>query len=416
VTQTPPAFVFSVRQLTRYIRALIERDQTLNDIWVRGEVSNCVRHSSGHVYFTLKDEHSQLRCVMFRREAEDAPFALADGQALVAHGAVGVYEARGAYELIVTEVLADGVGALLMAFEALKGRLEAEGLFDPARKRPLPRFPRRIAVVTSPDGAVWHDIATIIRRRWPVAAVTLIPAQVSGAGAAQSIVDALSTVVALPALDVVIVARGGGSLEELAAFNEESVARAIVACPVPVVSAVGHETDFTIADFVADLRAPTPSAAAEMIAPDRRALTGQIDDLAARALHSLRSRIAGERRQLALLARSRPLRTPLVMLTDRRRRLDDLWEDTCRVVRSGLSAKREALERTAALAGALDPRAILRRGYGVFRLREGEVVRSVAQVSPGDRGEVLVSDGTIDVTASGSRRQETEDRGRASKS
>lgn len=415
MSESPPPFVFSVRQLTRYIKALLERDRTLSDFWVRGEVSNCVRHSSGHVYFTLKDEASQLRCVMFRSAAAAAPFAVTDGQSLIAHGAVGVYEARGSYELVVSEVLADGVGALLMAFEALKRRLEAEGLFDPARKRPLPRFPGRIAVVTSPDGAVWHDIVTIIRRRWPAANVILIPAQVTGVGAAESIVDALAAVAGLARVDVVVVARGGGSLEELAAFNDERVARAIAGCPVPVVSAIGHETDFTIADFVADLRAPTPSAAAELIVPDRRALRAEVDDLAARTVQVLRSRVAGERRHLELLARSRLLSAPTVILTDRRRRLDDLWDDGCRVVRTGLAARREALERSAALAAALDPRAILARGYSVFRLPDGRVVRSVAQVSPGDEGEVLVTDGAVDVAVSGCRPHETDKQARASK-
>jgi exodeoxyribonuclease VII large subunit len=408
VIEQAPAFVFGVRQLTRYLKALVEHDRTLSDVWVRGEVSNCVRHSSGHIYFTLKDDASQLRCVIFRRTAEELPFLIADGQALVAHGAISVYEARGSYELIVTGVLADGVGALLAAFEALKRKLAAEGLFEPARKRPLPPFPRRIGVVTSPDGAVLHDIVTIIRRRWPATDLLLIPAQVSGAGAAPSIADALAAAGAIEGLDVVIVGRGGGSLEELAAFNDEGVARAIAACPIPVVSAVGHETDFTIADFVADLRAPTPSAAAELVVPDGRALAAQIADLGARAVYAVRSRVAGERRHLALLARSRPLSTPAVMLSDRRRRLDDLWDDACRALRMGIATRRQALGRVGALAAALDPRAILGRGYSVFRLPDGAVVRSVGQVSAGDRGEVLVADGAVEVAVSGARRRETE--------
>ena len=388
-------FIFSVRQLTRYIRTILEHDEGLRDVWVRGEISNCVRHSSGHVYFTLKDEASQIRCVAFREYAEALSCAPQDGARILVHGAITIYERAGQYQLYVTEVLADGVGSLHLLFEQLKERLRAEGLFDAARKRAIPPFPRRIAVVTSADGAVFHDFSAIARRRWPAVSVTLVPAAVSGPGAAPSIVRALAQAARLPDIEVIVVARGGGSLEELWAFNEESVARAIAASPAPVVSAVGHETDFTIADFVADLRAPTPSAAAEMLTPDAASLRAQAARLGARARQALLRLMERRRRELQSLRGRRVLSSPAVLLGEPRQRADEAMRRARVAVVQELEKWRTRVGALAERARALDPLAVLARGYCVVRRSpEGMVVRCISQLAPGDEAEVVLRDGS----------------------
>ncbi|EES72230.1 exodeoxyribonuclease VII, large subunit, partial [Paenibacillus sp. oral taxon 786 str. D14] len=259
--------ILTVKELNRYIRMKLESDQVLTDVWIRGEISNFTHHSSGHMYFTLKDADSRIKSIMFASYNQRLPFRPKEGTRVIARGNVSVYERDGQYQFYVTHMQPDGVGSLYLAFEQLKQKLEAEGLFAPGRKRPLPRFPKTIGVVTSPTGAAVRDILTTLGRRYPQAAVILYPVLVQGKGAAPSIVKAIRTLNAMGEADVLIVGRGGGSLEELWAFNEEQVARAIYESAIPVISAVGHETDFTIADFVADLRAATPTAAAELAVP-----------------------------------------------------------------------------------------------------------------------------------------------------
>lgn len=388
-------FVFSVRQLTRYIRTLLERDQGLRDVWVRGEVSNCVRHSSGHTYFTLKDEASQIRCVAFREHAERLACPPENGARILAHGAVAVYERAGQYQLYVIEALHDGVGSLHLLFEQLKEKLRAEGLFDAARKRPIPSFPKRIAVVTSADGAVFHDFSVIARRRWPAVSVTLVGAAVSGAAAAPSIVRAIAEAARLPQVEVIVVARGGGSLEELWAFNEESVARAIAGSPVPVVSAVGHETDFTIADFVADVRAPTPSAAAELLTPDAASICAHAARLRERARQAVLRLLERRRRELRLLRARRVLSAPTAMLAEPRQRADEALRRLRLAAAQGLARRETRLAGLKERGRALDPLAVLARGYCVMRrLPEGKVVRGVGEVAPGDEAEVVLRDGS----------------------
>src|SRR5512136_2978956 len=271
----------TVGALTRYIREMFEVDYRLQDVWVEGEVSVVSRPSSGHIYFTLKDAAAQIACVMWKSAAPTFGALLVHGGQILAHGKVSVYEPRGSYQLYVDRVQPQGLGDLHAQFELLKARLEAEGLFAPERKRPLPEFPHRIGLVTSPTGAVIRDICNVLARRWPLVEVVLAPTQVQGEDAPPQIVAALDALYRRDDLahivDVIIVARGGGSLEDLWAFNDERVARKIAESPVPVVSGVGHETDFTIADFVADVRAPTPSAAAELITPDRAEFEAQLD-------------------------------------------------------------------------------------------------------------------------------------------
>ncbi|RLC60253.1 MAG: exodeoxyribonuclease VII large subunit, partial [Chloroflexota bacterium] len=290
---------YTVSQLTGYIRRLIEDDPELSDVWVEGEVSNFSRASSGHCYFTLKDAGSQIGCVMWRSVAKVQDYLPVGGDLVLAHGRVGVYEAGGRYQLYVDQLRPAGVGDLYRQFELLKARLEAEGLFAPERKRPLPRFPRRIGVVTSPSAAALRDILNVLGRRYPLAEVLLAPTPVQGDDAPPQIVAAIEALNGRDDVDIIIVARGGGSLEELWAFNDERVARAVAASRIPVICGVGHETDFSLADFAADVRAPTPSAAAELVAPDRAELRAQVAGLAAALVTALQGVVEERRWRLA---------------------------------------------------------------------------------------------------------------------
>ena len=389
----------TVGDLTRYIREMFEVDYRLQDVWVEGEVSGVTRHASGHTYFTLKDASAQISCVMWKTVAPTYGALVVHGGQIVAHGKVSVYEARGQYQLYVDRVQPKGLGDLHAQFELLKARLEAEGLFAPERKRALPEFPHRIGVVTSPTGAVIRDICNILARRWPLVEVILAPTQVQGKDAPPHIVAALDALYRRADLDLIIVARGGGSLEDLWAFNDERVARKIADSPVPVVSGVGHETDFTIADFVADLRAPTPSAAAELATPDREEMSSQLAALRARLASALSDDLRA--RRIALQSQTRALShlSPQARLANLRQRTDDLISQATWTVSHLLQLRRERLTGASARLGALNPLAVLERGYAVVR-RDGRLVRSVSQVSRDDRLAVRVSDGEFDVTAS----------------
>jgi exodeoxyribonuclease VII large subunit len=394
--------IYSVSQVTTYLKELLETNPRLADLWVSGEVSNLSRSPAGHVYFTLKDETAQLRCVFFRRPNMGAP--LDQGMQVTAHGRVSLYEVRGELQFYVDFVQPEGVGVLHAQFERLKAQLEEEGLFDEARKRPLPRFPRRIGVVTSPVGAVFHDICNILGRRWPLAEVVLAPTAVQGPEAAPGVVSALAALNDEASIEVIIVARGGGSLEELWAFNEEPVARAIYASRVPVVSAIGHETDYTIADFVADLRAPTPSAAAELVAPERLEVTVRLSVLAASLLTSCRGEVEGRLVGVSQVVSRMERQIP--DLARERQRLDDLWRQANTSLEALLRRWRERLSGFAGQLRSLDPKATLARGYALVQ-RDGHVVSSVAEVTSGERLSVRVKDGGFPVRvekAAGARR------------
>ncbi len=388
-------YVFSIKDLTRYLKGLLERDRALQDLWVRGEISNFVSHSSGHLYFTLKDAVSQLRCVCFHEDACRLAFAPQDGMAVLVRGRVTIYERAGQYQLYVSEMTADGVGSLYVAFEQLKARLEAEGLFRPERKRPLPRFPRRLALLTSPVGAVFHDFTTIMRRRWPAAEILFVPVLVSGAGAAPSLVAGLELAARAGGVEVVVLARGGGSLEELWPFNDERLARAIARCPVPVVSAVGHETDFTIADFVADLRAATPSAAAELLGPDRQQVGEQVAALRHRAARGLVRAAAASRHRLELARARRPLASPATLFAPWRQRLDEARNHAGRAAQRLAADHRATLRALAGKLSALSPDAVLQRGYTITRTVPDGPARSYAALPPGAAAEVIFHDGSI---------------------
>ena len=382
--------IYSVGQVATYVRELLETDTHLADLWVEGEVSNLTRSAAGHTYFTLKDESSQLRCVMFRRQHAGTP--LEDGTQVTAHGRISFFERRGELQLNVDFVQPAGVGIWQAKLERLKAQLEEEGLFEPSRKRPLPSFPRRIGVVTSPAGAVFHDICNIVGRRWPLTEIVLAPTPVQGDEAAPTIVEALSALNSESDIDVIIVARGGGSVEELWPFNEEVVARAIYASRIPIVSAVGHETDYTIADYVADLRAPTPSAAAELVVPDRSEVSRQIRGSMVTMEGWMAGQVARHRAGAdQLLLR---LRRSVPNVEQERQRLALLLRSAQSAMAQGLNGHRERLKAYALQLRSLEPRGTLARGYALVQRRaDGQVVRSVSQVKGRERLDVHVADG-----------------------
>lgn len=390
---TTPSAVYTVGQLADYLKAMLDSDPQLGDMWVTGEVSNHRQYGSGHQYFSLRDADSRIQCVFFRG-GRGSEF-LSDGAQVLAHGRVSLYTNRGDLQFYADLIKPEGVGALQAAFEQLRQRLEQEGLFDPERKRALPRFPRRVGVVTSPSGAVLHDILNILKRRWPLAEVLVAPTAVQGEGAASAIVDALATVNAEPGIDVAIVARGGGSLEDLWPFNEETVARAIFGSRVPIVSGVGHETDVTIADLVADVRAPTPSAAAELIAPDRREMSAAVADYA-HTLIDRTLRALDERRAGMNLAADR-LDVLAPDTASPRTRVDELLRLATSGIERHLEVSRERLRGLEMQLRALGPADILGRGYAIVRKApDGPVVASAAEASPGDLLDLTLADGHIE--------------------
>ena len=392
-----PTEVRPVWQVVRYLKELLAHDQVLADLWVGGEVSNLTAASSGHLYFTLKDQGGQLRCVFFRSQNMSQRALVANGASLIAHGAITVYETRGDLQLLIDFVQPAGVGAQQAEFERRKARFEAEGLFDPARKRALPRFPRRIGVVTSARGAAIHDIQTVLVRRWPLATIVFRPAIVQGDEAATSVAEAVRDIAPLGAgpdrwPDVLIVGRGGGANDDLSAFNEEPVVRAIFGCPIPVVSAVGHETDVTLADLVADVRAPTPSAAAEMVAPDRLDIARQIDALRARQDVRVMRALAAARESIERATQHMTRRLPDIAPLHRgiATHADALRHHLLRTT----SEARERIAGSVHRLHALSPTATLDRGYALVSRNDGAPVSRAAEVTPGDAIEVRWSDGS----------------------
>jgi exodeoxyribonuclease VII large subunit len=394
------SLLWSVTDLTRYIRELFEGDDLLQDVWVQGEVSNLSRPSSGHVYFTLKDASATLRCVMWRSTVQRQLSLPRDGDAVQVHGSLNVYEAGGQYQLYVDLIRPAGEGALYQEFLRLKARLEAEGLFDPSCKRPIPAWPRRIGVVTSPSGAALRDILNTLRRRFPLAEVVIAPTPVQGAEAPAGIVAALKAINRLVLPDVILLARGGGSIEDLWAFNDEQVARAIVASPAPVICGVGHETDFTIADFASDLRAPTPTAAAELATPDRMDLLDSLSATQTRLERTIQASLNNLRWSLDTLDRRLQQRSPLWMIASGRQRLDDLLHRVAVSLDHSLALHKVRIRGLEQSLSALSPSAILERGYAVVSHQDGRTVRQVNQVASDDLLTVRVSDGEFSARVS----------------
>jgi exodeoxyribonuclease VII large subunit len=395
----PPAVkVYSVGELTRAIKTVLEEGFT--PVWVEGEVSNLAKPNSGHLYLTLKDEDAPLKAVVYRGVALRMRFDLADGMRVIARGRLTVYSPRGEYQLAIEEVQPKGIGPLELAYRQLKEKLFAQGFFEPGRKKKLPRIPRRIVLVTSPTGSAVRDMLEILGRRWPVADVWVCPVRVQGEGAAQEIAEAVRLLNRLQSegagIDVMIVGRGGGSLEDLWAFNEEMVARAIFASRIPVVSGVGHEDDYTIADGVADVRGLTPSEAAEKVTPDRAAVMDWLEKLETRMRGLLMKQLETARDRLYSLASRRCFTAPLERIREEERRLDDWGERLNRVMRQRLETARRKLEAEAARLENLSPLKVLSRGYSLtLKEADGAVVRSTTQVQPGDRLVTRVGDGRI---------------------
>ncbi len=388
-----PPRIYTVSQIQAHVRHILEEQ---GSVWVEGEISGHRRYPSGHHYFTLKDEGAQLSAVLWRSTAQRLRFELEEGLLVRARGTLTVYEVRGNYQMVVDGVEPVGQGPLQVRFEQMRRRLEEEGLFDPAHKVPLPPYPLRIALITSPAGAAVRDLITVARRRWPAVELVVVPVKVQGEGAAGEIAEAIRLADAR-GFDVLIVGRGGGSLEDLWAFNEEVVARAIFAAETPIVSAVGHEVDFTISDFVADLRAPTPSAAAEAVVPDRAAVRGWLDERKVRLSRALRAKVDDLAARLREIEASRAFRDPLDPVRRREQILDVVAGRLTRAFGDRLTRRRADLDRHAGRLDALSPLRVLARGYSVTQLLGRPLLRA-ADARPGDRLTTTLADGEISST------------------
>jgi len=388
--------IYSVWEITRYIKQKLDSDELLRDIYVKGELSNVSQPTSGHVYFTLKDEYAELRCVMFRDRNALLKFTLEDGMSVIVRGHISVYEKRGKYQLYVEELQESGIGELYRAFEQLKKKLKDEGMFDAAYKKPIPAIPRTIGIITSPTGAAIRDMINITRRRFPHVHILLAPVAVQGEEAAPQIVNAIKLMnrvnSELMKVDVLVVGRGGGSIEELWAFNEESVARAIFASEIPVISAVGHETDFTISDFVADRRAATPSEAAELVVPDKRQIEKNLSAFELQLRQNIYKMIEEQRRRLESIEKNVLFRTPTERINQYRQTVDELKRTLIAEVIHRVQLHKKELQALTGKLDVLSPRAILERGYSIC-LKEQKVVRSVMDITTGDMLRVLFRDG-----------------------
>jgi exodeoxyribonuclease VII large subunit len=396
-----PKNILKVSQLTTYLRELLESDPILQDLWVEGEISNFSRPSSGHLYFTLKDGDATVRCVMWRNAAQRLNFSPREGLAVQIHGSMGIYEVSGQVQFYADTMRPAGEGALYQEFLRLKAKLEAEGLFEEERKRSLPQHPKVIGIVTSPTGAALQDMLNTIRRRFPVAEVVLSPTTVQGIDAPAGIVSALKLLNDVVHPDVVLIGRGGGSIEDLWAFNDEAVARAVAASAAPIVSGVGHETDFTLTDFAADHRAPTPTAAAELATPDRFELLGVIAELANRHTTLLRELLGDLNWQTSQMAAALMHRSPAHRIDIYRQRLDEVHTNLLRNVASRLDRSKLQLQHTLRALNSLSPESVLNRGYAIVtRASDDQIVKQANQVKSDEQIHIRVSQGSLDARVS----------------
>ncbi len=390
----PP--VWGVSEITQHIRGLFERDPVLQDVWVSGEVSNTSRPASGHLYFTIKDRNASLRCVMWRSQAVRQVYQLRDGDAIEVHGSVSVYDAGGNYQFYADLIRPAGEGVLYQEFLRLKARLEGEGLFDPERKRPIPVWPRLVGIVTSPSGAALRDMLNTLRRRYPLVEVVLAPSAVQGDEAPAALGAALQALQDLqPAPDVILIGRGGGSIEDLWAFNDERVVRGVARSRIPVISGVGHETDFTIVDFVADLRAATPTAAAELAVPDMAVIAQDLLESRRLLDRSLMGTLEQQRQRLINQTSQLERRSPLLFVRIQRQRVDDLQRRLVIQTRHGMVIKQKSVDNLVQKLASLAPASILRRGYAIVHTSGGEVVHNTSQVQPGDPVRIQVAHGSF---------------------
>ncbi len=387
--------VLSITQINDYIRTIIDSDSLLTGVVVKGEISNYKVYPSGHHYFTLKDEAAALKCVMFRSSAVRLKFRPDNGMKVIAMGKISVYPRDGAYQLYCSAMAMDGVGDLYAAFEQLKTKLAAQGLFDPGHKKPLPKYPGIIGIVTSEAGAAVHDMLRILRKRYPLTSVRLLPVRVQGAEAPGEIASAIYYANQHQLADLLIVGRGGGSIEDLWAFNDEQVARAIYDSSIPVISAVGHEPDVTISDFVADLRAATPSNAAELAVPDQDVLRQNLDVTASAMITALSRQLKAARNHLNILSASPALQDPTQYIVQRRKNLEHLKSRVLSAQMQSISKKKQCYIGLTAKLDAMSPLKVLTRGYAMVRSGDGNVIRSIKQVSRGEHVRITVSDGSL---------------------
>ena len=390
--------ILSVTQINEYIRSLINQDEVLSMITVRGEISNLTIHRSGHIYFTLKDEGSVLKAVLFRSSAQKIKFALKEGMGVIVYGRVSVYAPSGQYQLYAENIQPDGIGALYLAYEQIKQRLANEGLFDSNRKKPLPQFPSNIGIVTSPTGAAIHDMINVMSRRYPIAKLTLYPSLVQGENAYKSIISGIRYFNETKSVDIIIIGRGGGSLEDLWAFNSVELAYAIADSEIPIISAVGHESDFTIADFVADLRAPTPSAAAELAVPDALSVRNTIKFNLSSIEKSTLAKITQAKQRLAMLASSGVLTSKLNILDSYRMNLTILSDKLDSSIESIISNKKFSFSISAAKLNSISPLNTLSRGYAIVQNNCGTALSSIKDFNNGDEIAVHLADGNLKAT------------------
>ncbi len=386
--------VYSVTQVNLYIKNMFIRDYTLNNIYVKGEVSNCKYHTSGHIYFTLKDGQGQMACVMFAGQRNGLKFQMKEGQSVIALGSISVYERDGKYQLYAKEIILDGSGYLYEKYEQLKKSLEQEGLFDSSHKRPIPNFAKKVGIVTARTGAALQDIINISNRRNPYVQLILYPAQVQGEGAAATVVKGIKALDKL-GVDTIIVGRGGGSIEDLWAFNEEMVARAIYECKTPVISAVGHETDTTIADFVSDLRAPTPSAAAELAVYDIKKYNADIETLNRTLNYQMQKKIIGVRNQVKQLSMKLVYSSPIYQVRQKRQNLMDMEQKLGNLIEAIITKKRHQLEIYAEKLEGLSPLKKLSKGYALVVNSNNEVMNRLERAKVGERLQISVTDGDV---------------------
>lgn len=390
--------ILSVTQINEYIRSLINQDEVLSMITVRGEISNLTIHRSGHMYFTLKDERSVLKAVLFRSNAQKIKFALKEGMGVIVYGRVSVYAPSGQYQLYAENIQPDGIGALYLAYEQIKQRLANEGLFDSNRKKPLPQFPSNIGIVTSPTGAAIHDMINVMSRRYPIAKLTLYPSLVQGENAYKSIISGIRYFNDTKSVDIIIIGRGGGSLEDLWAFNSVELAYAIADSEIPIISAVGHESDFTIADFVADLRAPTPSAAAELAVPDALSVRNSIKFNLSSIEKSTLAKITQAKQRVAILASSGVLTSKLNILDSYRMNLTILSDKLDSNIESIISNKKFSFSISAAKLNSISPLNTLSRGYAIVQNNCGTALSSIKDFNNGDEIAVHLADGNLKAT------------------
>ena len=385
----------TVSELNGYIKRIFDSDRTLSAVTVKGEISNFVNHKSGHLYFSLKDSDSQIRAVMFRSSAQRLKFLPESGMKVLLHGSVAVYQRDGSYQLYVNSIEPDGIGSLYLAYEQLKEKLSGEGLFDDIYKKDIPRFPEKIGVITSSTGAAVRDIINVTGRRYPPAKIYLYPSLVQGDGAVENLISALDYFEKTKLVDVIIIGRGGGSIEDLWAFNSEQLARKIFSMSIPIISAVGHETDFTICDFVSDLRAPTPSAAAELAVPDIRELIIRVDGMTERLSGALIHLLVRKREKLDIISSSTVLKNPLEIINAKRDLLSEKQNKISLKIKEIIEQKRMNLVLKTEKLNAMNPLSVMARGYAVAE-KDGAIIKKVKDVAPRDVLRVRFSDGTAD--------------------